>query len=105
MTERMYDLQELQRYIEDKLSISVRTTVLGFIQRRRNLSAFDRGLASKMGVVARELLINGHSGQAVEMKENKMIHQEFATINIEMADKQGQYRLLKAFLCQGEVEM
>ncbi|MBZ5753804.1 hypothetical protein [Metabacillus rhizolycopersici] len=58
-----------------------------------------------MGVVAGELLINGHSGQAVEMKENKMIHQEFATINAEMADKQDQYRLLKAFLYQKEVEM
>ncbi|MBT2700852.1 6-phosphofructokinase [Bacillus sp. ISL-40] len=98
ITERMYDLQELQRYIEEKLNISVRTTVLGFIQRGGNPSAFDRVLASRMGAKAVELLMNGSSGQAVGMKENKIIHRELEHVNSEMADKQNQYRLLETLL-------
>src|SRR3954463_4453465 len=88
VTERMYDLQDLQQYIEKKLNISVRTTSLGFIQRGGNASAFDRVLASNMGVKAVELLMNGYSGLAVGMKENKMIHIELGCVNSEIADKQ-----------------
>ncbi|MEH7419055.1 6-phosphofructokinase [Neobacillus drentensis] len=95
VTERMYDLQDLQHYIEKKLNIRVRTTSLGFIQRGGNTSAFDRILASNMGVKAVELLINGYSGLAVGMKENKIIHSELGCVNSEVADKQDQYRLLE----------
>ncbi|MBT2655179.1 6-phosphofructokinase [Bacillus sp. ISL-18] len=98
VTERMYDLQDLQDYIEKKLNIRVRTTSLGFIQRGGNASAFDRVLASKMGVKAVELLMNGHSGLAVGIKENKMIHKELDCVNSEIADKQDKYRLLEKLL-------
>ncbi|WP_040346572.1 6-phosphofructokinase [Neobacillus bataviensis] len=98
VTERMYELQDLQRYIEEKLNISVRTTVLGFIQRGGNPSAFDRVLASNMGVTAVELLMNGYSGQAVGIKENKIIHKELGNINAGIADKQDKYRLLEKLL-------
>jgi 6-phosphofructokinase 1 len=98
VTERMYDLQELQQYIEEKLNISVRTTVLGFIQRGGNPSAFDRVLASNMGVSAVEMLMDNHSGLAVGIKENKIIQRELKTVNIQMADKQDKYRLLETLL-------
>lgn len=98
ITERMYDLQELQRYIEEKLRINVRTTVLGFIQRGGTPSAFDRVLASKMGVTAVNLLINGYSGHTVGIKENKIIHTEIGTIHEELGDKQDHYRLLEMLL-------
>ncbi|MCM3652475.1 6-phosphofructokinase [Metabacillus litoralis] len=98
VTERMYDLQELQRYIEEKLNISVRTTVLGFIQRGGNPSAFDRVLAGEMGVMAVELLMNGQSGQAVGIKENIIIHKELENVNVEMTEKQDKYRLLEKLL-------
>lgn len=98
ITERMYDLQELQRYIEENLKISVRTTVLGFIQRGGNPSAFDRVLASKMGVAAVNLLINGHSGRAVGIKENKIINTELENVNATIADKQNNYDLLDILL-------
>ncbi|MDP4104568.1 MAG: 6-phosphofructokinase [Bacillota bacterium] len=98
VTERMYDLQDLQRYIEQELNISVRTTVLGFIQRGGNPSAFDRVLASKMGVAAVELLKNGLSGLAVGIKENKIIHSELTTVNIQMANRMDNYRLLEKLL-------
>lgn len=98
ITERMYDLQELQKYIEKKLDISVRTTVLGFIQRGGKPSAFDRILAGKMGVTAVELLMNGNSGLTVGMKENKIIHLSLENVNAEIADKQDEYRLLETIL-------
>jgi 6-phosphofructokinase 1 len=99
VTERMYDLLELQRYIEEKLDISVRTTVLGFIQRGGNPSAFDRVLASNMGVYAVELLVNGYSGLAVGIKENKIIQKELGNVTGEIGDKQEKYRLLEKLLC------
>lgn len=98
ITERMYDLQELQKYIEENLKISVRTTVLGFIQRGGNPSALDRVLASKMGVKAVELLIKGYSGRAVGIKENKIIDTEFKNVNIKNADKENNYSLLDILL-------
>lgn len=94
VTERMYDLQSLQKYIEETLKISVRTTALGFIQRGGNPSAFDRVLASKMGVRAVELLINGHSGQAIGIKENKIIDIEIENVNAMIADKKNNYDIL-----------
>jgi 6-phosphofructokinase 1 len=98
ITERMYDLRKLQQYIEEKLNISVRTTVLGFIQRGGNPSAFDRVLASKMGVAAVELLLKGHSGHTVGIIENKIIHRELEKVNVEKADKRDNYRLLEPLL-------
>lgn len=98
ITERMYDLQELQNYIEENLRISVRTTVLGFIQRGGNPSAFDRVLASKLGVKAVELLINGYSGRAVGIKENKIVNIELENVNAINIDKQDNYNLLDVLL-------
>lgn len=98
ITERMYDLQKLQQYIEEKLNISVRTTVLGFVQRGGNPSAFDRVLASKMGVAAVELLLKGQSGHTVGIRENKIIHRELEKVNVEKADKRDNYRLLEPLL-------
>ena len=98
VTERMYDLQQLQQYIEEKLNLSVRTTALGFIQRGGHPSAFDRVLASKLGVTAVELLVNGYSGRAVGMKENKVIHEELENVNAKRTDRQDQYRLLETLL-------
>lgn len=98
ITERMYNLQELQNYIEENLKISVRTTVLGFIQRGGNPSAFDRVLASKLGVKAVELLINGYSGRAVGIKENKIVDIELENVNAANIDKQDTYNLLGILL-------
>lgn len=98
ITERMYDLETLQHYIEDKLAINVRTSVLGFIQRGGQPSAFDRVLASKLGVAAVKLLIDGQSGKAVGIKDNQVMNIELIKVNAEMVDKQDQYRLLETLL-------
>ncbi|AGK53221.1 6-phosphofructokinase [Bacillus sp. 1NLA3E] len=98
ITERMYDLPTLQKYIEEKVNVSVRTTVLGFIQRGGNPSAFDRVLASKMGVKAVNLLIEGYSGRAVGNKENNIINIELKNVNAEIVDNRENYSLLDTLL-------
>lgn len=98
ITERMCDINELQKHVEGKLNISIRSTVLGFIQRGGNSSAFDRLLASKMGVKAVQLLLQGLSGKAVGIRNNKIIYVDFNEINIKNGDKQKDYDLLNMLL-------
>ncbi|MBP2033967.1 6-phosphofructokinase 1 [Clostridium algifaecis] len=98
ITERMYDIEELKKYIEEKLKISVRGTVLGFVQRGGNPSAFDRVLASKMGVKAVELLIKDSKGRAVGIRDNKIIDVSFCEVNNINTNKDIEYNLLKLLL-------
>ncbi|OIJ12568.1 6-phosphofructokinase [Anaerobacillus alkalilacustris] len=65
---------ELQKEIFTRIGVEARVTVLGFIQRGGNPTAFDRLLASRMGAKAVEYLIGGKSGVAIGMKDNKIIH-------------------------------
>ena len=71
----------------------VRATVLGYIQRGGNPSAYDRNLASRMGAHAVKMLHEGRSGAAVGLKGNSMIEVPFSEIigtrrgiNQELAD-------------------
>ncbi|WP_010238806.1 6-phosphofructokinase [Clostridium arbusti] len=98
ITERIYDIQELQKYIEKKLNISIRNTVLGFIQRGGNPSGFDRILASKMGAKAVELLIAGCTGRVVGIRNNEIIDVSFNDVNIANTNKDREYDLLNMLL-------
>ncbi|AXI10523.1 6-phosphofructokinase [Oceanobacillus zhaokaii] len=93
VTENLYDLNELQKGIEDKLDISVRTSILGLLQRGGHPSAFDRRIASRMGVAAVELLKDGHSGKAVGIRENKIINVDFSDVHTKVSEKLEDYRL------------
>ncbi len=71
----------------------VRATVLGYIQRGGNPSAYDRNLASRMGAHAVKLLHEGRSGCAVGLRGNQMVDVPFNEIigtrrgiNQELAD-------------------
>lgn len=98
ITERMYCIEELQKYIEEKLKINIRTTVLGFVQRGGNPSGFDRVLASKMGAKAVELLMNGFTGKAVGIRNNQIIDVDFDEVNNKNVNKQSEYDLLNILL-------
>ncbi|SDC10388.1 6-phosphofructokinase 1 [Terribacillus halophilus] len=98
VTERMYDLDELQQHIEEQMQIEVRTTVLGFIQRGGEPSAFDRILANKMGVQAVKMLMEGQSGFAIGIKANQLIAKDLQTMLDEKKDKQASYDLLDMLL-------
>lgn len=97
ITEKMYDIEELKKYIEKRLQVSVRTSILGFIQRGGSPSAFDRILASRMGVKAVELLTEGYSGLAVGIKENKIISIELENVNNIRSDYHEKLGLLDTF--------
>ncbi|HEX8091478.1 MAG TPA: ATP-dependent 6-phosphofructokinase [Blastocatellia bacterium] len=51
------------RQIEDRTRISTRVTVLGYIQRGGSPSAYDRVLATRLGVHAVELALRGEYGR------------------------------------------
>jgi 6-phosphofructokinase 1 len=50
----------------------IRVTVLGHIQRGGNPTAFDRNIASQMGIAAVEALLKGRKGIMVGLKNNKI---------------------------------
>ena len=64
---------ELASYVEEHLpEYDVRVSILGHMQRGGSPSCFDRVLASRMGVKAVELLIDGKSNLMVGIQNNKM---------------------------------
>jgi 6-phosphofructokinase 1 len=64
---------ELAKYVEENLpQYDVRVSVLGHMQRGGAPSCFDRVLASRMGVHAVELLIDGKSNVMVGLQNGKM---------------------------------
>lgn len=98
ITERIYDIEELQKYLEETLNIGVRNTVLGFIQRGGNPSAFDRVLASRMGIHAVELLRKNESGKAVGIQDNNMISVDICDVNKKRDIKESKYNLMELLL-------
>jgi len=64
---------ELAVKVEELTGIETRATILGHIQRGGSPSASDRILASKMGVRAVDLLIEGKTSRVVGIKGNEII--------------------------------
>jgi 6-phosphofructokinase 1 len=78
------NVYELASYVEENLpQYEVRVSVLGHMQRGGSPSCFDRVLASRMGVKAVELLLDGKSNVMVGIKNNKM-----ETVELENAIKE-----------------
>jgi len=78
------NVYELASYVEENLpQYEVRVSVLGHMQRGGSPSCFDRVLASRMGVKAVELLLDGQSNLMVGIDNNKMV-----TIKLEKAIKE-----------------
>ncbi len=75
---------ELAKYVEDNLpQYEARVSILGHMQRGGSPSCFDRVLASRMGVKAVELLIDGKSNLMVGIQNNQMV-----AIDLEKAIKE-----------------
>ncbi|HHC79837.1 MAG TPA: 6-phosphofructokinase [Flavobacteriia bacterium] len=78
------NVYELASYVEENLpQYEVRVSVLGHMQRGGAPSCFDRVLASRMGVKAVELLLDGQSDLMVGINNNKMV-----TVELEKAIKE-----------------
>ncbi|WP_435262248.1 6-phosphofructokinase [Tenacibaculum sp. nBUS_03] len=68
------NVYQLANYVEDNLpEYEVRVSVLGHMQRGGSPTCFDRVLASRLGVKAVELLIDGNSNLMVGLKNNEVV--------------------------------
>ena len=68
------NVYELAAYVEENLpEYDVRVSILGHMQRGGSPSCFDRVLASRLGVKAVELLLDGKTNLMVGLKDNKVI--------------------------------
>ena len=73
ITELITDVHSLAREIEARVGHETRATVLGHIQRGGTPCAFDRILASRMGVYAVDL---GKGGYCVGIQNEKLVHHD-----------------------------
>jgi 6-phosphofructokinase 1 len=73
VSEKLFDLSELARFVQDKTGFEVRTEVLGRIQRGGSPSAFDRILASRMGEYAVQCLSDGKTSRCIGVKGQTLI--------------------------------
>ncbi|MEN9819832.1 MAG: 6-phosphofructokinase isozyme 1 [Bacillota bacterium] len=73
VSEKLFDLQELARFIQQETGFEVRTEVLGRIQRGGSPSAFDRILASRMGEYAVQCLNEGKTSRCIGVRGQELV--------------------------------
>ena len=73
IAEGVGNAQDLGKEIIAETGADLRVTILGHVQRGGSPSAFDRILASRMGVRAVELLLDGSSARVVGIRDNHII--------------------------------
>lgn len=78
LAEGVGDALQLEQQIMKNVDIEVRSTILGYIQRGGNTTAFDRILASRLGARAVELLAENKSNRVVGIKDNRIIDLDIA---------------------------
>ena len=89
---------ELADYVDKNLKeYEVRVSVLGHMQRGGTPSCFDRVLASRLGVKAVELLLDGQTNVMVGQ-----INNEIVTTDLELAVK-GQHEINKELIRVSEI--
>lgn len=76
ITERITDVTQLAKRIEQQTGRETRATVLGHIQRGGAPTAFDRVLASQMGSYAVQLLRAGGGGFCVGIQNDRLVHHD-----------------------------
>lgn len=67
------DIKHLCQQIEEKVGYVCRPSILGYLQRGGNPSCGDRLLATKMGVKAVSLLLEGKGGRCVGLRGNELV--------------------------------
>lgn len=73
ITEHITDVHSLAKRVEEKTGFETRANVLGHMQRGGRPSARDRVLASRMGIKAVELLMEGKGGLCVSDVKGEII--------------------------------
>lgn len=72
LAEGVGGMDEISKRVQDEVGIETRTTNLGYIQRGGGPTSFDRILASKFGIRAVQLLIDGKANRLVGIRDNKI---------------------------------
>lgn len=67
------DIRRLCKDIEEQVGYDSRPSILGYIQRGGNPSCGDRLLATRMGVRAVQLLLEGKGGRCVGVRGNNLV--------------------------------
>ncbi len=62
----------VSRHLEHKIGYETRITILGHVQRGGSPSAFDRIMATRMGLHAVEAVLDGDFGKMIALQGNKM---------------------------------
>ncbi|BFI91197.1 6-phosphofructokinase [Enterobacterales bacterium endosymbiont of Anomoneura mori] len=73
ITENIYNIKKLSKYIRKKIKFEVKTVVLGYIQRGGKPISYDRILGFRMGSYSIKLLIKGYNNICIGIKNNKII--------------------------------
>ena len=73
LAEGVGNANDLGKEIVERTGADLRVTVLGHVQRGGSPTAFDRLLASRMGVKAVELLLDGKSARVVGIRDDKIM--------------------------------
>ena len=76
VTEHITNVHELSEKIEARTGRETRATILGHVQRGGAPTAFDRVLASRMGVFAVDLLMEGHGGRCIGIQKDALVHHD-----------------------------
>ena len=95
VAEHMVDVFELAKKIEENTDYEARATVLGHVQRGGSPSAFDRVLASKMGIWAVELLKDGKHNLATVSKGLHVNAMSLDEVLVKNVDKPNMYKYLE----------
>jgi len=95
VAENITDVNQLAKKIQTNTGYDARATVLGYIQRGGSPSAFDRVLASKMGIMAVELLKDGKHNLATVSQGLHVNSMSLSSVLSEKADKPNLYRYLE----------
>ncbi|VFP85910.1 ATP-dependent 6-phosphofructokinase isozyme 1 [Buchnera aphidicola (Cinara pseudotaxifoliae)] len=97
VTEHICDINKLAKYIQQKTNKETRATILGHIQRGGIPVAYDRILASRMGIYAIQLLINGQRGKCVGVINNQIVHHniDYALKNMKQLFKKDLLHVIK----------
>lgn len=80
LAEGVMSAEDLVKKMKEEYNEDVKYTILGHIQRGGTPSAVDRVLASRLGNYAVQLLINGESGRAVGISNNKLTSTKFEDV-------------------------
>ena len=94
VSEKVCDVNALADKISKSTGFAGRATILGHIQRGGSPTPSDRVLASRMGVKAVELLINGVGGHCVAIKNDEIISMPIEEcISLPRRNRKDMYRI------------